>query len=370
MKQHTNKKGFTLVELLVVIAIIGILIGMLLPAVQSVREAARRTTCLNNLRQVGLAAINFSTAKMRFPTNGGNSSVLLADNQGLRISATESGSWTFQLLPYMEQENLFNRRLAEGFYGVSGGETEAGIMRQQVPGFTCASRGARQYIGLDPLGAPIEVQGGDYAAVAAPTSDMVGADLILGTLRTPLPGFTRPAEGDDRTDPAIFDDEVSLLWTGMIAKAFVSTYAPNAAGSIGVRKLPKVTASAVGDGLSNTLMFSEKAVSKDNYGGGIGVPGEGYGVFQVGQAGSSPTPTMFGGVTFRHVGHPVNDRQVEGPRSHADLGHLRLGSAHPGDFNVVNGDGSTHTIENKLEIDALWSLAEIDDGATVDVTEL
>ena len=110
MKLQTNKKGFTLVELLVVIAIIGILIGMLLPAVQSVREAARRTTCLNNIRQIGLAAINFSTAKMRFPTNGGNASVLVRDNQGLNINASESGSWAFQLLPYMEQENLFNLR--------------------------------------------------------------------------------------------------------------------------------------------------------------------------------------------------------------------------------------------------------------------
>ena len=374
MKHQSNKNGFTLVELLVVIAIIGILIGMLLPAVQSVREAARRTTCLNNMRQIGLAAINFSTSKMRFPTNGGNSSVIFQDNLGLNITAAESGSWTYQLLPLMEQENLFNRRLAEGFWGNGGGG--GGIMRERVPGFTCPSRGQRLYSGNDLTqnADPLEVQGGDYASMAAPTVNMADTSLRLldGTQR-PTDNLTFPHKSDDST---FLNVERDFLWTGMITKGFVSKYDFEGNSTFRILRLPKVTASAIGDGLSNTLMFSEKAVSKDSYGGDLEVPGVGYGLFQTGQAGperagpDAAGSAMVGGATFRHVGFPVNDRQVEGLRSHADLGYKRVGSAHPGDFNIVNGDGSTHTVEIKLDIDALWNLVDIEDGQPVSLTDL
>ena len=91
-----QSRAFTLVELLVVIAIIGILIGMLLPAVQQVREAARRSECMNNSRQIGLAALNFESANMRFPS-------IISDVPQFDIEA--ASNW-FALMPFMEQEAL------------------------------------------------------------------------------------------------------------------------------------------------------------------------------------------------------------------------------------------------------------------------
>ena len=98
-----NRDGFTLVELLVVIAIIGILIGMLLPAVQQVREAARRTACANNLRQIGLATLNYESAFQKFPASW---QLPYANNLG--SSPTTGWSTQALILPFLEQGNLFD----------------------------------------------------------------------------------------------------------------------------------------------------------------------------------------------------------------------------------------------------------------------
>ena len=92
-----HRRGFTLVELLVVIAIIGILIGMLLPAVQAVREATRRTQCANNVRQLSLSVLNYESAHRQFPPGW--------DSQS-DTDSTPGWGWSAIVLPFLEQDNL------------------------------------------------------------------------------------------------------------------------------------------------------------------------------------------------------------------------------------------------------------------------
>jgi prepilin-type N-terminal cleavage/methylation domain-containing protein len=112
MKRASHRKGFTLVELLVVIAIIGVLVGLLLPAVQKIRDAAGRIKCANNLRQMGLALHNYNDTRGQFPPGvvdpGQRPWGTAVDGSGApRHGAHAFWSWMAELMPYIEQDNLY-----------------------------------------------------------------------------------------------------------------------------------------------------------------------------------------------------------------------------------------------------------------------
>lgn len=156
--------GFTLVELLVVIAIIGILIAMLLPAVQSVREAARRTQCMNNVRQLSLAALNYESAHMHFPSG------VIDDDDDLR-DALRNG-WV-DMLPHIEQNNLYQQYDFDSNWR-SGVNAE--LAKVSIPVFRCPSSSGD----ADQFGS-VEGSNSDYAMSKGPSGALVDlAELQMG----------------------------------------------------------------------------------------------------------------------------------------------------------------------------------------------
>ena len=124
------RRGFTLIELLVVIAIIAILIGLLLPAVQKVREAAARTQCLNNLKQIGLSRVHFHDVNASMPVGVGWLSRPNVEAPGKAFGF----SW-FHLLPYIEQDNLYRSAFGAGIYHAFNN----GVYQKPVKTFLCPS---------------------------------------------------------------------------------------------------------------------------------------------------------------------------------------------------------------------------------------
>ncbi len=202
------RRAFTLIELLVVIAIIAILIGLLVPAVQKVREAAARTQCLNNLKQLGLALHNYESARKRLPTSGeGTNWSTAPPSTGFDLHSTFT-----HVLPYIEQENVAGLLDLTKAYNATAANQAAA--KAQIPMFRCPSSVVDD---PDPEGygltdfMPIAYTDLDPATGKRNTALRANAGLGLGGVRI--------AEVKDGTSNTIaIAENVGRNWSGIVSK--------------------------------------------------------------------------------------------------------------------------------------------------------
>ena len=329
----TARRGFTLIELLVVIAIIAILIGLLLPAVQKVREAAARAKCQNNLKQLGLALHNYEGANGRFPP------AFLADTYGMPLPAYFF-SWSVlaQLNPYLEQTNIYNAMdlkqpiYVPPAYTISPQNQFAVV--QVVPTFLCPSdRGVpvSSAYGVTDMGPT------NYAACigsgqtdgSAPVGSAWGAD-----------GMFKAKTGMKVTDVT---DGTSN--TAAMSESILGDGPENASGAApaGPDKVYKYT--GFGTPVNDSSCAGASQWNVSNRRGFMWASGE----IRCG--------------TYNHYLTPnspnydcVSNDAAPGPGQFTAYGFRAARSRHPGGVNVLLGDGSVRFVSNTVDL-VVWRAA-------------
>jgi prepilin-type N-terminal cleavage/methylation domain-containing protein/prepilin-type processing-associated H-X9-DG protein len=338
-----SARGFTLVELLVVIAIIGILVALLLPAIQAAREAARRAQCKNNLRQIGIACLNFENTHKQFPANGWGFRWMGDPDRG--VGRGQPGGWIYQVCPFLEEANVFN---------VAKGLTEAQKkteLRKQIghviPTFNCPSR--RPAIALQGYEWAYNVDL-DASVVHAKTDYAInGGGNKLSTL----------GGGPASACLAAYPN-----WSGAFSSCrYINNEQTIASDFDGVStdhtgaKLKQIT-----DGTSKTILAGEKYINPNYY--TFGQPGQ--------QGQTAPDPGDPGDNNAMYQGYDMDQTRwantgnlPEQDRPGYDgKGANIFGSAHPGALNVVFCDGSVQTIEYEVEANVWNDYGRRDNGET------
>ncbi len=349
----TKRLAFTLVELLVVIAIIGVLVALLLPAIQAAREAARRSQCQNNLKQMGLGSLNHESTYGFYPTGGWSFDWGPDPDRG--FGEDQPGGWMYNLLPFIEQQNL--RNLGSGqAYGSPGRQAAlTQLMMTYVAGYRCPTRGRVELpltIWNDPvknLGSwprPLGRTGGlfkgDYAASSGVTLRSDG-DTWFNAAPSALNGDYTGAE-------AKFAMKIKQVPMDICQKP--TTGAENLtapacqSGVIFCRS--ETSTSQIEDGTSNTYLMGEKHINPDEYGGGTSTEDPNLSHFT--------NQAAYCGYEWdnqRRAWNPLIDppsaQEKYQPRQDTpgykpfDGAHI-FGSAHPSTFHMVFCDGSVQGI--------------------------
>jgi len=371
-------RGFTLIELLVVIAIIAILIGLLLPAVQKVREAAARMKCANNLKQLGLAMHMYHDTNNYFPTAGSSDGKPLSPQPPGGWLSGEGTNWGPYIMPYIEQGAYYNRMTWNGDSGWTDDQNQKGSSAVNnvfvAPGaviqtFRCPSDPKPPLIRNDSNvrdasgNEVIQVTRNSYVAIAGAVNNIDGS------------GQFRESRN---TDGSSWSYQFGITaWGGVIAPAFNG-----------------VTIASITDGTSNTMVISEQSsqLTAVAAGGGFvndpySVTSTGGGLFR-GHAGtyrdgsgnlSGGAPWMDSrGQTFTTIRYRINQKtgwQCDvvgvgvcggGPGTwHSEGANVPLVSNHTGGVNALYADGSVHFLSDSTDLLTLARLATRDDGGVV-----
>jgi prepilin-type N-terminal cleavage/methylation domain-containing protein len=337
LSRRGSKPGFTLIELLVVIAIMAVLIGLLLPAVQKVREAANRMSCQNNLKQLALACQNYHNANRGFPP--------------VRIAAEDGGAtWCVLILPYLEQGNIYDSFDIQHKYAV---QTPA-IQQAQVKAFYCPSR--------RPPGSVSVAETFDSAdANPPPPWDSSGTQHRFTAANNPPGSLTDYAAcvGDFRGEP---NNPNSPQWfseqaNGAMILAHLSGPTPIQGTNQTIPSfISNTTMSSITDGTSNTFLIGEKHVPR--------------GAFGRLKAGDGPA---FSGAWTSYTGRcaGIEDPLAQGPNdllpstSGDAFWARKFGSWHSGICQFAFCDGSVKALRTTIDTTSLRRLAVRDDGEVV-----
>jgi len=377
--------GFTLIELLVVIAIIGVLVALLLPAVQKVREAANRMSCANNLKQIGLACHNFHDTYGYFPNQGSwwdHGIGYDAANQPLSPKYQTAG-WAYQILPFLELDNLY--KTSDVLYN---GTTPANIRpigprgNQQTPFPDEYAPRNSYYVdvtntsvnnGAGPArSTPIKV----YYCPSRRPSDIYNWNQVnLTDYCSVAPGMV-PMARDSAGYP--IEDTGGLIygWAGVEGGTngrpgfndwqFGRHHGVIPGGNWG-KQYQKHTFASVSDGNSLTAMVGEKWVAPSQYSGGNGCddtgPFEGSDCDTVrSSATGAPGGSGYGG--YQNDANPSRDRD--------DVDNwmfsMGFGAAHPAGANMVFADGSVHNVKYRIDPDVFNALGCMNDGTNLETS--
>jgi prepilin-type processing-associated H-X9-DG protein len=307
---------------MVVVAIVAVLVTLLLPAVQSARESARRASCGNNLRQLALGCQSHVTALGHYPTGGWDATAasiaMISPDRG--ADWRQPGGWGFTLLPYIEQMNVYTSMNAA----------------TPVPTFACPSRrGSSLGPGANVMTDYAGNRGAWASSPAPPTVSDTDRDTTFGM---PAAAGTLPVTQTNAATAA------SLLNTVQVVPVSGSSVATGGIIFVG-SSLPPVR---IRDGAANTYLFGEKYVPQAFYSsGGIGYQNSAY-------AGDSPD-TLRGGHRL-----PESDAT---PWTSTQQG--AFGGAHPGSFNAVFCDGSVRSIDFTIDAQTHFLLAAREDRQPV-----